>query len=746
MASDTNLHRANPAKPSNGKKRAVESIDSSPPKKPSRPRKQLPPEAYKAEAVDSTPVDISTMVLKHRSTSASKPRAPPMEQNPHLGRSKSAKPAQQVSSRRSLNAAKPQSVNAPHKTSKLRDDIDAVDALKAPKTPNKGSSKFVSRPKDNLRQENPNMGNSKLVNAPHTAKAHKNPNMGDPTLVNAPEYVSRKKTPNAGKTKLVNAPRAPGLASPSKKQVIPTRIPQQVTGPSTHLSRKRPIQDVDPAAPPPPRTMSCPPVKGKSSAQPQVLPIRHPNPLQIEEADEPMQTLQSTQIAPAASQPLHPAQLDEMKDNRYMAALQHGYSRLLYVVFQDEIELRKALKLMEWEVFNMHGWNILAATPTPLLKGVAAGNLARLYYQGDPDVVACVDMIKTSGAIRYCPFIYLMLMCNSRGEGPTARQWRQIAYYMAMYTRSGHEDEKLIDDIFAIDCIGHPEYRGEKRRTERGERRWLKTKDTKNGMPSTLRKERTTKFAYAMSARAASIPFGAWDTERLDAFYGGFAVNPEHRKQQHIEEPSNYLMALSHAIAEHFWPGTYFLEQFAISPLTEPEQAPIGEIVISAMAGCMYNTGMGFNIADPGDSVHGITQLSMKHRGVIEEWIKNYSPFQENIIAQTKMMQLKAKEEKSLRDQIAELKQKLDMAGQQTGTLLEQEDAKMREELIAEIKARKGFEDCNVTKLHDEIDGPNSQILLEDCISQIEVESCLDQSAIDDLLDENDEDKWVFSL
>ena len=106
------------------------------------------------------------------------------------------------------------------------------------------------------------------------------------------------------------------------------------------------------------------------------------------------------------------------------------------------------------------------------------------------------------------------------------------------------------------------------------------------------------KFADAVQRRVQKVNPLLRRTHRLDMYYGGYALNPEGRWYKHKNKPSSYLMAGTHAVAQHLFPGKYVLKEFAVSPIVDPDDAPLGEIIISAIAGCMFNTGMRFNIAD----------------------------------------------------------------------------------------------------------------------------------------------------
>jgi hypothetical protein len=182
-------------------------------------------------------------------------------------------------------------------------------------------------------------------------------------------------------------------------------------------------------------------------------------------------------------------------------------------------------KNMDWDVFNHRGWNVLAATPTPLLCGVANGNLPQLFFQGDREVNECVQMIYSTEAIRKCPFIYLVALVDNKGEGSTASDWLKIASSLQDYTLHNNRDGRLIQLAFAIDCVGHPKHHSKWQKIAKGERRYLKTKNIEDNRPSPTRTKRMHTFAQAIKDRATEVPAAQRMTEHLSAYYGGYALN-----------------------------------------------------------------------------------------------------------------------------------------------------------------------------------------------------------------------------
>ncbi|RDI88895.1 hypothetical protein Vi05172_g1041 [Venturia inaequalis] len=446
-----------------------------------------------------------------------------------------------------------------------------------------------------------------------------------------------------------------------------------------------------------------------------------------DEEEASLQALLNEPPAPSTSSALMPSQLVGLEHNRYMVALQKGYSKLLFLVFEDEKKKRKSLDKMDFRIFNTRGWNVLAATPTPMLCALAAGDLPRMVARRDPAVLECINMFKRTKALEKCPCIYLISLCNSQGEGPTAREWTEIAYHLMQYAQVDRHDKYLTDLAFEVDCIGHPDHKT-KRAKNLYQRRYLKSKDDQTvgkNMPSPTKVNRMRKFSGAQTSRANKVAKSDWDTKRLHGFYGGYALSPRSRWHSHKASPSSYLMAATYAVCEVKWPGRYQLQEFAISPIVDPDDASYGEIIISAIAGCMYDTGEGFNIADPGDSVHSINTMNIWHRRWVDIWVAQHSPYYANIIEQTRIIHDENEESEQAREDVKPLKQEMEELKRLKETTEEKAEelqglliSKVNEHLREEIAINKALVELDTTEFTEATKASwiveSTQYLIED--------------------------------
>jgi hypothetical protein len=544
-----------------------------------------------------------------------------------------------------------------------------------PAESSKTKKPMVQAPEDSLNRQlnlNPQLGQNNSVQAPQDSlnrQSNLNPQLGQKNSVQAPQNDLKRSISPKGQKTPAKAPRMTLLGALTESSVVPrarrqsdshagqnelVQVPQNLPRRQSNPDIRSESGEITDWGPPPRPKL----VTYRSDPTRFEIPASDASSVEDDDLEDYNPPVFSTPQVQTASQALASAQLEKFKENRYMAGLQHGYSRLLYLVFVDELKNRKAIKNMDWDVFNQRGWNILAATPTPLLCGVATGNLPQLFFQGDREVNECVQMIYNTEAIRKCPFIYLIALCDSKGEGPTASDWLKIASSLQEYTLHNSRDGRLIELAFAIDCVGHPKHRSKWQKNAKGERRYLKTKDIEDNRPSPMRTKELRKFAQAIKDRATKVPTAQRMTEHLPAYYGGYALNPEGRWYKHKAKPSSYLMASTYAAAEHLFPGKYVLKEFPVSPIVDPDDAPLGEIIISAIAGCMFDTGMGFNIPDPEDILHSITWMNMHERLWVDEWIAEYSPYYANLAEQTRMIEQKIKERKELEEKLASLQER----------------------------------------------------------------------------------------
>lgn len=362
-----------------------------------------------------------------------------------------------------------------------------------------------------------------------------------------------------------------------------------------------------------------------------------------------------------ASQAPVVADLEDCQDNPYMVALRNNYTDLSKVIWKEQTEALKSLKGYPFVAFDDLAWDIFAATPTPLLLAVASGNLPQLYFQGKQDIHDCINMFKRTKATRHVPFIYLIFLCDNQGEGPSGLEWLKIAELLHKYT-----ERSASDLAFAIDCIGREEHRDKRDDNRLGRRFYLDIKDVDDNLRlSTIRQGRVRAFARALRERAKGN-----QTTRLSAKYGGYALDFESLCHSHQNNPSSYLMALTHAIAQHLFPGKYRLKDFLISPILDPDGAPIGEIIVCALASCMFQTGEGFNIADPGNSVESVYHIDQHTRHWIDKWVEKHSPYYANLRMQVQMYENRQAESERL---LAELKEVQEELAQETARTAELE-------------------------------------------------------------------------
>jgi hypothetical protein len=97
--------------------------------------------------------------------------------------------------------------------------------------------------------------------------------------------------------------------------------------------------------------------------------------------------------------------------------------------------------------------------PTCLVRAVAAGNLAALYYsEKDKDILSVMELYNQAEVARDTPCIYEIAFVDNKGNGPTANQWEVIVNLMLDYIQTYTKNPKKITMAYQIDFNVHPSH------------------------------------------------------------------------------------------------------------------------------------------------------------------------------------------------------------------------------------------------------------------------------------------------
>jgi hypothetical protein len=352
------------------------------------------------------------------------------------------------------------------------------------------------------------------------------------------------------------------------------------------------------------------------------------------------QAIVNTNAGPAAIAPLLPASLADARQTRYTIELQKGYLHFLKPLFEEESPKRSTLFGIKVKQFCDVGWQILAAMHTPILLALVCGNLAEKSAANDPNVRQALDLYEHPFVRKSLPCIYQLVHADASGRGPRVWQWKIIVQEMMEYTRTTTDPIKL-QKISNIDRVHHE--KATYKQAQDGMRKHLK----QDGDETANKKIATIKtFCDAVLQGIAAIEADTSLTTlqksntRLTKTYVGYTESTVKRWPTHINKPSNYILGLAVAISQVEWPQEFFeIQPFMVSLVREEHEASFGEIIVAAIANCMYETGNGFNIAHAGGSVASFAALSPDRHALVGAWRVKHSPYGANQVAQTKLIE-----------------------------------------------------------------------------------------------------------
>jgi hypothetical protein len=343
--------------------------------------------------------------------------------------------------------------------------------------------------------------------------------------------------------------------------------------------------------------------------------------------------------------------------HEYATALDDGYHVLVNRLWEIELPLRQVLEGTPLQMFDRVVTIVVATIPNCILREVMAGNLAHAHLQErKPDIVEVVKTYNDPWVLDNVPCVYQISFAGHTGESPMALQWERLCRGWEIYLDFASKDPSRITFAQSVDAVGHKQY--DPLRAKYGARRYAPpvSEDTwapnmlesekvryKHLEPSAEKVQRIRDFLTAVRLRIAS----AQPNDRLNITYTGYTVKASERWKHHSNNPTNYIMGGTRAIAKVILaPFDFDLRPYVIAPLASEEEAPIAEVVVCALSNGYFKSGYGFNMADAGESNDSIMKLEPKQKIKVWAWILKFSPRKANMKEHNKILAAQAEKER----------------------------------------------------------------------------------------------------
>lgn len=175
--------------------------------------------------------------------------------------------------------------------------------------------------------------------------------------------------------------------------------------------------------------------------------------------------------------------------------------------------------------------------------------------------------------------------------------------------------------------------------TNTGSRRSLMSK---SGLRSGDRVKVLKKFCDQLQTRCEAS--GGARLLSRPLLYVGYALRADHRQRQHdaCGSSSNWLASLVQATCNVLWGrGAYRMHFFVICLLSEEDQRPVAEMLLTRVPGAYYHGGLGFCIDIAGKSMESIHFRRLSYEEARDrwadfgEWVEKHTPVQQNWAAET---------------------------------------------------------------------------------------------------------------
>jgi len=236
------------------------------------------------------------------------------------------------------------------------------------------------------------------------------------------------------------------------------------------------------------------------------------------------------------------------------------------------------------------------------------------------------------------PIIYARVHVDASGKAMSTADALRLVKWLRRYMA---DEESILNNENCQNAIWRVDREFSKRwrrtDTNEGARRFLATK---SGTRSEDRLDVLRKFSDRLEARCEAADDGSGTTLLSPPLlYIGYAARGDIRQRQHeaCGSSSNWLATLVQSFCNVVWGrGSFRMHFFAICPLSEEQQGPVAEMLLTRIPGAYYHNGGGFCIDIAGKSMESIhfNKLNAAQReerwNDFGDWIDQNTPANKN--------------------------------------------------------------------------------------------------------------------
>ncbi|KAL6708079.1 hypothetical protein ACN47E_003513 [Coniothyrium glycines] len=299
--------------------------------------------------------------------------------------------------------------------------------------------------------------------------------------------------------------------------------------------------------------------------------------------------------------------------------LQH-YQPVIEEVLSEELPKYQHSTIIKAadRVTYMHECALILASAPSVLVAAVDGNLVKRMLQ---DTQLQREYVSIQERAHEQPSIYIHLLTDSEGNGPTPNQYLVIRNIVLDYITAQPSSEHA----WHIDNMTSPTVT--KKASTQGHRKYLHTTTR-----STHRVQALHRFCAGILNRHLETPPHLHDTPvQHPPGECGYSKDSHKRLAQHrAHHSSNYIMNLVEDICTYLhragtFPQHFLLHQFIIYLIFRPSQAAIAEIFCSGLLQVWVEGGGGFNAYPAGRSVSTARRVNAGEWEAHEAWVRETS-------------------------------------------------------------------------------------------------------------------------
>ncbi|KAJ4357465.1 uncharacterized protein N0V89_002040 [Didymosphaeria variabile] len=312
---------------------------------------------------------------------------------------------------------------------------------------------------------------------------------------------------------------------------------------------------------------------------------------------------------------------------RYDKAIEHGYIVAVKLAWQQALkDIPSVADQLTEPYWLWYGHSVLLSMQKDVLKAVASGNLAALYWGRDNDTVRAMFQDDSSWMKQgnvLAPVVYILCLTNKE-EGGRAHTPDELRLVIDDLRRYGDIAESM--HTLEVDNA----YQRVSDMTDiRAGKPLFFCKNGNNGRKRTRYKPEDIKsFCDALDVRLGRLSADEMDGPlRRPLQYVGRAQKFIDRQEQHTRgDRSNWLMQLVKHVCNVRCPGQFTLDAFPVCYQVNDDEVACAEMLLALIANSWVTTGGGFNRAAPGLLGSGVYH---EDQSVVDSWWAEQEDFRD---------------------------------------------------------------------------------------------------------------------